>query len=127
MLVTPDDVCGRRGDRTGRHGRIVVSLEGVKISVEDIERERTAVSFRIHASWLNQVEIYLSINLRKMLSPNDFADPDTAISRLGKFEIRYSLDDGPFKWRFTADLAHLITRIDRCHPSTTDPNPARAA
>ena len=28
----------------------------------------------IHASWLNQVEVYFSIVQRKVLTPNDFAD-----------------------------------------------------
>ena len=30
----------------------------------------------VHASWLNQVEIYFSIIQRKVLSPNDFTDLD---------------------------------------------------
>jgi hypothetical protein len=30
----------------------------------------------IHASWLNQIEIYFSILQRKALTPNDFADLD---------------------------------------------------
>jgi DDE superfamily endonuclease len=31
----------------------------------------------IHASWVNQAEIYLSVAHRKVLIPNDFADLDT--------------------------------------------------
>ena len=30
----------------------------------------------VHASWLNQAEIYFSIAQRKVLQPNDFADLD---------------------------------------------------
>ena len=30
----------------------------------------------VHASWLNQVEIYFSVIQRKVLTPNDFADLD---------------------------------------------------
>jgi hypothetical protein len=30
----------------------------------------------VHASWLNQIEIYFSIVQRKVLSPNDFTDID---------------------------------------------------
>jgi len=82
----------------------------------------------VHASWLNQVEIYFSIIQRKVLSPNDFSDLDAVICRLGQFEIRYNQNAGPFKWKFTtADLTDLITRIDRHRPSTADPDPARAA
>jgi hypothetical protein len=32
----------------------------------------------VHASWLNQIEIYFSIVQRKALTPNDFATPATA-------------------------------------------------
>jgi hypothetical protein len=27
----------------------------------------------VHASWLNEIEIYLSIGYRKVLTPNDFS------------------------------------------------------
>ena len=37
----------------------------------------TVVHTPIHASWLNQCEIYFSIVQRKALQPNDFADLDT--------------------------------------------------
>ena len=40
----------------------------------------------IHASWLNQVEIYFSIVQRKVLSPNDFASLDTLAERLLDFQ-----------------------------------------
>jgi hypothetical protein len=82
----------------------------------------------VHASWLNQVEIYFSILQRKALSPNDFPDLDAVITRLGQFEIRYNQNARPFKWKFTtADLADLITRIDRHRPSTADTETAQAA
>ncbi len=49
----------------------------------------------VHASWLNQVEIYFSIIQRKVLSPNDFAALDAATSRLDQFEIRYNQNARP--------------------------------
>src|SRR3979411_464348 len=36
----------------------------------------------IHASWLNQVEIYFSIIQRKVLTPNDFSDLEAVRLRL---------------------------------------------
>ncbi len=36
----------------------------------------TLVHLPVHASWLNQVEIYFSILQRKAISPNDFRDLD---------------------------------------------------
>ena len=38
------------------------------------------VHLPIHASWLNQIEIYFSIVQRKVIKPADFADLDTSNS-----------------------------------------------
>ena len=82
----------------------------------------------VHASWLNQVEIFFSIVQRKVLSPNDFDDLEVVIERLAAFETRYNQAAKPFKWKFTTtDLADLMDRLDR-HPAiTTDPAQPRAA
>jgi transposase len=40
----------------------------------------------IHASWLNQVEIYFSIIQRKVLAPNDFPSLDAVRVRLALYE-----------------------------------------
>lgn len=72
----------------------------------------------VHASWLNQVEIYFSIIQRKVLSPNDFTDLTEVETRLSDFEARYNATAGPFNWKFTAtDLADLLTRLDRHLPA----------
>ena len=42
----------------------------------------TLVHLPMHASWLNQVEIYFSILQRKAISPNDFADLDQLSERI---------------------------------------------
>ena len=55
----------------------------------------------VHASWLNQIEIYFSIVQRKVLSPNDFTDLDAVTDRLSAFETRYNQTAQPFKWKFT--------------------------
>jgi len=44
----------------------------------------------VHASWLNQVEVYFSIIQRKVLSPNDFTDLNLVIERLSTFATRYN-------------------------------------
>ncbi len=79
----------------------------------------------IHASWLNQIEIYYSIVQRKVLSPNDFTDLTEVETRLGSFEQRYNATATPFNWKFTAtDLDDLLTRIDRheqAHQPDTQP------
>ena len=42
----------------------------------------TLVHGPVHASWLNQVEIYFSIVQRKVLTPNDFTGLDQLAERL---------------------------------------------
>ena len=43
----------------------------------------------VHASWLNQAEIYFSIVQRKVVTPNDFADLATLEAHLLAFGRRY--------------------------------------
>jgi len=66
----------------------------------------------IHSSWLNQVEIYLSIVQRKVLTPNDFPNVSEIQRRLVDFERRYERAATPFEWKFTRrDLANLLRRL----------------
>jgi hypothetical protein len=66
----------------------------------------------IHASWLNQIEIYFSIIQRKVLTPNDFPDLDAVAERLHSFERHYERIARPFEWKFTRrDLNHLMQKL----------------
>jgi hypothetical protein len=68
----------------------------------------------IHASWLNQIEIYFSIIQRKVLTPNDFTSLEMLADRLERFERHYEIIAKPFEWKFTRnDLAKLVQRL---HP-----------
>lgn len=68
----------------------------------------------VHASWLNQIEIYFSIIQRKVLTPNDFSDLAVLGDRLARFERHYEVIAKPFEWKFTrADLSELIHGLDR--------------
>ncbi len=79
------------------------------------------VHLPVHASWLNQVEIYHSIIDRKVLSPNDFADTADVARTLNEFEHHYNQIARPFDWKFTRqDLAELLERIDN-HKAARDP------
>jgi DDE superfamily endonuclease len=69
------------------------------------------VQLPIHASWLNQVEIYFSVVQRKVLTPNDFADLAAVESRLLGFERRYEQTASPFEWKFTR--THLTKLLER--------------
>jgi transposase len=71
------------------------------------------VHLPVHASWLNQIEIYFSIVQRKVLTPNDFTDLAEVEWRLLGFQRRYEQTAVPFDWRFTrADLDDLLRRLD---------------
>lgn len=71
------------------------------------------VHLPVHASWLDQAEIYFSVVQRKVVTPNDFTDLDQIRERLAAFEIRYNAVAKPFNWRFTrTDLHDLLDRID---------------
>ena len=66
----------------------------------------------MHASWLNQVEIYFSVVQRKVLTPNDFTDLDELADRLLAFQATYETIATPFEWKFTrVDLTRLLQRL----------------
>jgi DDE superfamily endonuclease len=70
------------------------------------------VHLPVHASWLNQVEIYFSVIQRKVLTPNDFTDLGDVAARLADFEHRYEQTAKPFEWKFTRhDLGLLLKRL----------------
>jgi len=68
----------------------------------------------VHASWLNQAEIYFSIVQRKVLTPNDFPDLDALERHLLAFGRRYEQIAAPFEWKFTRkDLDGVLHRLDQ--------------
>jgi transposase len=81
------------------------------------------VHLPVHASWLNQVEVYFSVLQRKLLTPDDFEDLDELAAQILAFEKHYNATARPFDWRFTrTDLNQLLTRIsqhDRHAPHPT--------
>ena len=67
----------------------------------------------VHASWLNQIEIYFSIVQRKALTPNDFSSLAAVEARLLGFQQYYESIATPFEWRFTrADLGDLMNKME---------------
>jgi len=85
----------------------------------------TLVHLPIHASWLNQVEIYFSVLQRKAISPVDFADLDALAERILAFQSRYNTSARPSDWTFTrTDLRALADRMDM--PQPTRPAPTAA-
>jgi len=81
------------------------------------------VHLPVHASWLNQVEIYFSVLQRKLLTPDDFEGLDELAAQILAFERHYNATARPFGWKFTrAGLNRLLARIrqhDRHAPNPT--------
>jgi hypothetical protein len=74
----------------------------------------------VHASWLNQVEIYFSIVQRKVLTPNDFASLEEVAQRLRLYEALSNQQPRPFTWKFTrAKLGEFLERL-AAHGGITD-------
>jgi transposase len=85
-----DNGSSHRGERAAeelreRHPRVVV------------------VHTPVHASWLNQIELYFSIIQRKVLTPNNHASLKHLEDRITAFGERYSALGKPFAWTFTRE------------------------
>jgi len=66
----------------------------------------------VHASWINQIEIYFSIVQRKELTPNDFSSLSQLEQCLMDFQKRYEQTASPFQWTFTRnDLCALLGKL----------------
>jgi len=73
----------------------------------------------IHASWLNQIEIYFSIVQRKVLTPNDFPSLAAVEARLLAFQHHYEAVAQPFQWTFTRrDLAKWLAKLADTKPAS---------
>ena len=67
----------------------------------------------VHASWLNQVEIYFSLVQRKVLTPNDFSSLAEVERRLRLYEELSNRTPRPFHWKFDrTKLAELLNRLE---------------
>jgi transposase len=81
----------------------------------------TLVHLPVHASWLNQVEIYFSVLQRKAISPNDFRDLNDLADRVLAFQHRFNATAAPFDWTYTrTDLNAFLRRLDE-HPQPLMP------
>jgi hypothetical protein len=66
----------------------------------------------MHASWLNQIEIYFSILQRKAMTPNNFADLNALAARITAFEEHHRQIAQPFDRTFTRqELDRVLAKI----------------
>lgn len=72
------------------------------------------VHLPVHASWLNQIEIYFSILQRKVLTPNDFVSLEVLTETIINFQKRYEKVAKPFEWKFTrVDLSTMLAKLSQ--------------
>jgi len=81
--------------------------------LREVDARIVLVHTPIHASWLNQVEIYFSIIQRKVLTPNDFADLEALRLRLALYEELSNRGPRPFAWKFDrVKLTALMAKME---------------
>lgn len=87
--------------------------EAAKKRLRQVDSRIILVHTPVHASWLNQVEIYFSIIQRKVLTPNDFADLEAIRLRLALYEELSNQSPTPFQWKFDrTKLTALLAKIE---------------
>jgi transposase len=74
----------------------------------------------VHASWLNQIEIYFSILQRKVLTPNDFPSLEGLAHTILLFQRRYERTAKPFEWKFTKDDLSKVMKKLAEHPTVVE-------
>jgi hypothetical protein len=90
--------------------------------LSDAYPDAQTVHLPVHASWLNQVEVYFSVIQRKLLTPDDFGDLDSLADQVLALERHYNATARPFDWKFTrTDLNQLLKRIGRHDPFAPQP------
>jgi len=81
--------------------------------LREMDARITLVHTPVHASWLNQVEIYFSLVQRKVLTPNEFASLQEAEARLRLYEELTNQRPRPFNWKFDRHkLAEWLRRLE---------------
>jgi hypothetical protein len=79
----------------------------------------------VHASWLNEPEIYHSIIQRTVLAPDDFHDTAEVARTLNEFERHYNQIAQPCDLTFTRE--DLIELLDPIHNEPSRDTPAALA
>ena len=111
-------VMGREPYRSARHVFLIADNGSCHRGRRAADRLRSRwsnivlVHTPVHASWLNQIEVYFSVVQRKLLTPSDFQSLADLKRNVMAFQARYQRAAKPFKWTFTRrDLHALLAKL----------------
>ncbi len=80
--------------------------------LRELDPRLVPVHLPTHASWVNQIESYFSILVRKALPPADFQSKEELRDRLYAFTSYYNREARPFAWKYTPEkLKAYLTRL----------------
>ncbi len=80
-----------------------------------------AVHTPVHASWVDQEELFLAILTKKALTPRDFASREEAAARIRGFLARWNRHPRPFRWTYTReDLRADLKRWSEEEPKSRE-------
>ncbi len=91
---------------------------------KEFDGRAVAVHTPVHASWLNQIEIFFSILSRKALTPRDFKTYLSMMHVISSFIDERNVSAKPFKWKYTKEkLAELLEHLksDGMYPPQRKP------
>jgi hypothetical protein len=87
------------------------SSHAAKTSIKRMDEasdNASLIHLPVHASWLNQAELFFSIVQRKALTPNDFSSLPELARRLMDFGQHYRNIARPFEWTFTREKLNRV-------------------
>ncbi|WP_232533912.1 hypothetical protein [Plantactinospora sp. KBS50] len=58
----------------------------------------------VHASWLNQIELYLSALTRRVVRHGDFSSRDDLIEKIESYVIKKNTTAKPYRWTYDGTL-----------------------
>lgn len=80
-----------------------------------------AVHTPVHASWVDQEELFLAILTKKALTPRDFGSREEAEARIRGFLARWNRHPRPFRWTYTReDLRAYLRRWSEEEPKNLE-------
>jgi hypothetical protein len=111
VMTTEPYACARRVFWIVDNGSSHAGKTSIR-RMQDTWTNAHIIHLPIHASWLNQIELYFSIVQRKALTPNDLGSLDELRARLLTLGDHYRQIARPFDRTFTRDdLDRLLDKI----------------